>query len=884
MKDRIKYICNEFNFKKLIKNKKIILMCSLLIVIALFITIKTFVDKPKADISDLPTVLTTGSNTLKDGTVIRIEPAAYKDSSNKEVMSYRVLPDGFNADNIAKFKTITYGVGGLDGDLFKSSIPEERKIKEYQKAVLNLTKKTSNSQILDQVEKVKNNRYETRYNELWIKFSDSNKNKLLSIATQNSASSLSDSNPTFTVIVNSNPMLALMYSGNIYIFPFSKNEGSGSTTESSNSDGNYGRIKLNEKNGYNFAVEGTQYLYYEFNTFTHSTNFYYDPARTIPCHKNDTILVPFVDGYAKKFNGASISFGENGREKGTITFDNLGQIKTYEGVSPSDLTHINNFSVDYTDVPYNVTISFKGVGDQSLTPGSTFTTLPEIPDKTGSKGTSWNLNGRDIQVGVTKVPYINSTATPVYKKQTAVTLDARGGTIGLPQSLNPVLNSPYTIYYDAGSIFNTPLMGKKDGYTFEGWYTSISGGEKVTSETLIPSSDVTYYAHYKYNGSEDKNVSITFNGNGGKASLNGMTRDNVSVGLTAGSTITNLPTGEREGYTLEGWYTQANGGNKITASTTVPDSDTTYYAHWTKDSSSSGGSSGGSTTPTITINLGGNGNNTTIKANADGTIPKPADPKKDGYKFDGWYKNKNYTEKWDFSKDKVTSDTTLYAKWTKDTVDEKDEYFVTFNSNGGSKVNSQKVLLGNKITKPTDPSKANDKFMGWYKDSKFTTLWDFDKDVVNGDTTLYAKWSTTVVDPNKNESSITFETTDGSDISGITVKNDNKITKPADPKKDGYKFEGWYKDSNYTEKWDFDKDTVTKDTTLYAKWSKIGTSESGKDIELGNPGSNDSVVNNPKTGDLNMSLILGIMGIVSILMIGSAVYIIISKKNENKKS
>lgn len=224
MKDRIKYICNEFNFKKIIKNKKIILMCSLLIVVVLFITIKTFVDKPKADISALPTVLTVGSNTLKDGTVIRIVPAAYKDS-NKEVVSYMVNP--IRNDDIAKFKTITYGVGDVDEQCipggtnltcFKSSISEERKIKEYQNAVLNLTEKTSNSQILDQVEKVKNNRYETGYNNSWAKFSDSNKNRLLTIATRNNASSLPDSNPNFTVNVDSNTMLVLMYSGDIYIY------------------------------------------------------------------------------------------------------------------------------------------------------------------------------------------------------------------------------------------------------------------------------------------------------------------------------------------------------------------------------------------------------------------------------------------------------------------------------------------------------------------------------------------------------------------------------------------------------------------------------------------------------------------------------------------
>lgn len=37
----------------------------------------------------------------------------------------------------------------------------------------------------------------------------------------------------------------------------------------------------------------------------------------------------------------------------------------------------------------------------------------------------------------------------------------------------------------------------------------------------------------------------------------------------------------------------------------------------------------------------------------------------------------------------------------------------------------------------------------------------------------------------------------------------------------GYTLEGWYTDKNYTKKWDFDKDQVSKEgITLYAKWKK----------------------------------------------------------------
>ncbi|MDD2978665.1 MAG: InlB B-repeat-containing protein, partial [Hespellia sp.] len=68
-------------------------------------------------------------------------------------------------------------------------------------------------------------------------------------------------------------------------------------------------------------------------------------------------------------------------------------------------------------------------------------------------------------------------------------------------------------------------------------------------------------------------------------------------------------------------------------------------------------------------------------------------------------------------------------------------YTVTFQSNGGSTVAEQQVTAGNKVTKPADPTKPDHRFDGWYKDSAFTTVWDFDTDTVQADTTIYAKWT-----------------------------------------------------------------------------------------------------------------------------------------------
>lgn len=53
-----------------------------------------------------------------------------------------------------------------------------------------------------------------------------------------------------------------------------------------------------------------------------------------------------------------------------------------------------------------------------------------------------------------------------------------------------------------------------------------------------------------------------------------------------------------------------------------------------------------------------------------------------------------------------------------------------------------------------------------------------------------------------------------------TVLSGGKATEPTTPTPTGYAFGGWYKDSDCTNAWNFNTDTVTADTVLYAKWSE----------------------------------------------------------------
>ena len=67
-------------------------------------------------------------------------------------------------------------------------------------------------------------------------------------------------------------------------------------------------------------------------------------------------------------------------------------------------------------------------------------------------------------------------------------------------------------------------------------------------------------------------------------------------------------------------------------------------------------------------------------------------------------------------------------------------YIIQFNSNGGSPVNSQSITgSGYKVSRPTNPTKDNYSFAGWYSDKELTNEWNFDT-VATSSMTLYAKW------------------------------------------------------------------------------------------------------------------------------------------------
>lgn len=185
-----------------------------------------------------------------------------------------------------------------------------------------------------------------------------------------------------------------------------------------------------------------------------------------------------------------------------------------------------------------------------------------------------------------------------------------------------------------------------------------------------------------------------------------------------------------------------------------------------------------------------------------------------------------------------------YAATGRDvTVVVTDECTVQFESNGGTSVPDQKVKLGQKVTRPEDPTKEGFALAGWYSDFDMTREWDFDKDTVQGSMTLYAEWVDASQLPAQGfhmplwgwlalgavllavllilllrRKTVKFETFGGTAIGSRKAKRGEKLTRPPVPEKEGCGFGGWYQDTACAKPWDFDNDKVEKSMTLYAKW------------------------------------------------------------------
>ena len=136
---------------------------------------------------------------------------------------------------------------------------------------------------------------------------------------------------------------------------------------------------------------------------------------------------------------------------------------------------------------------------------------------------------------------------------------------------------------------------------------------------------------------------------------------------------------------------------------------------------------------------------------------------------------------------------------------------VSFDTNGGSDVTPVGTAFGKiDLNWVEVPEKQASIFGGWYKDQALTQ--PFDGTGITEDINVYAKWLDAYV--------LSFVPGEGvAAIDDMLVdKSVGSVHKLPFPQKEGYVFDGWYTDQDYTQL--YDGRSVTEDKTLYAKWTE----------------------------------------------------------------
>ncbi|MDO4489245.1 MAG: InlB B-repeat-containing protein [Eubacteriales bacterium] len=183
-----------------------------------------------------------------------------------------------------------------------------------------------------------------------------------------------------------------------------------------------------------------------------------------------------------------------------------------------------------------------------------------------------------------------------------------------------------------------------------------------------------------------------------------------------------------------------------------------------------------------------------------------------GYTFQGWFTDgTDYTTQWDFANNTVNNDITLYAKWYSATPTYKVSHWIQHADDDGYNLNSTVPIDG--IAGATTAATAFDMTSLGYIAQPITqqTIRSDGKTVVNVyyDRVCY---------------NVSFDlngTGTGTAPATQSVRMGAKATTPTEPTAAGFTFGGWYKEAACTTAWNFTTDTVTSNTTLYAKWTPI---------------------------------------------------------------
>ena len=450
------------------------------------------------------------------------------------------------------------------------------------------------------------------------------------------------------------------------------------------------------------------------------------------------------------------------------------------GLSPNTTYHVRAYATNEVGTSYGAdmtfttnaipkyTVTFNSNSGTAVSPitdlltGSTIS-APTAPTRTGYTFGGWYEDDNTFTDAWNFASDTVTVNTTLYAKWTANTYNI---TYNLDGGTNDASNTA-TYTYATGLTLQNPT---KAGYTFSGWYDNAGfTGSAITSISTTDTGDKTFYAKWAIITSAPTALTNAATGiNLTSATLNGTVNANnadttvtFEYGLTAAY-----------GTTVTADQSPVTGGSNTAVSVVLSGlSPNTTYHYRVVGQNSEGITNGAdmtfttSATPKYAVLFNSNGGSVVSSISnitTGSTISAPTAPTRTGYTFGGWYKDVGLTDDWVFATDTVTTDTTLFAKWT------ANSYNITYNLDSGTNhaSNTATYSYATGLTLQA-PTKAGYTFGGWYDNAGFTgSAVTSISTTDTGDKTFYAKWTA--------NSTSTTPTTSTTPSDPVAVSTENK--------------------------------------------------------------------------------------------------------------
>ncbi|HRT82485.1 MAG TPA: InlB B-repeat-containing protein, partial [Oscillospiraceae bacterium] len=251
-------------------------------------------------------------------------------------------------------------------------------------------------------------------------------------------------------------------------------------------------------------------------------------------------------------------------------------------------------------------------------------------------------------------------------------------------------------YYEKGTVkvIYPPVTGSTSQYgyvlnvyaeTIPGYYLDPFEQSPVSRTLTEPLTVINFYY-------TPRQYTLNFESNGGTA---------VAPVTQAYRSLVQRPTPNptKPNYNFTGWYKDAACTMKVDWPYAMPFQGGMLYAGWQAN-------------PVVLTFNSNNGSPVSPIWTYPGLeVQKPTDPVRPNFAFQGWFYDPTFTQPVSWPLTMPANNVDVIAKWS------FISYTVTFNTNGGTRINPITVAPGGKVYPPNDPLKTGYTFGGWYYDN-----------------------------------------------------------------------------------------------------------------------------------------------------------------------